>query len=382
LKKFLTTGPSGYTFIKSDLFNKGGLVIVSIALPAPNGAPGRQLKSLAKRTKPGEPCFYVTDVNGRVLFEHGNVSQPIILAGLSKLYTTAMVLREFDRGALSPDTKASHVLPDKMLAGLCRVRGKDYSDDITISHLLSHRSGITDYFSHPRRGALSLLRQIQNRDRSWEVEQALHIARHYPGRFKPGAPGKIHYSDTNYQILGAVLKATTGLSFAQLLDIRIIDPLGLKQTYAFTTNTLEKFYELAPVSWRKEEMSGPQSLASFGADGCVVASAKDVAKFLRAFWSGRVTEESWIPKVWANGLNMTPRLSMGLGVMTYRMQRGLTPLVGHSGFTGGVALVDPTRRVFGAGSLNTVGYVHKPAKVLADIMKKTRAQAKTSPAIS
>jgi CubicO group peptidase (beta-lactamase class C family) len=267
-------------------------------------APERQLRALAKKTEPGEPRFYVTDVSGDVLFEHGNVSQPIILAGVSKLYTTAMVLREFDRGALSPDTKASHILPDKMLSGLCRVRGKDYSDDITIAHLLSHRSGITDYFSHPRRGALSLLRQIQDRDRGWELERALEIARHYPGRFKPGAPGKVNYSETNYQILGAVLKSTTGLSFAQLLEIRIIGPLSLKRTYAFTTNTLEKFYELAPVSWRKQEMSSPHSLASFGADGSVVASAKDVATFLRAFWSGRVTEESWIPKVWADGLSL------------------------------------------------------------------------------
>jgi len=346
-------------------------MLASLSLLSPTGQADRALRSVAKKAQPAEPRFYVTDVGGDVLFEHGNVSQPMILSGITKLYTAAMVIREFDRGALSPDTKASHILPHKMLSGLCVVRGKDYSDDITISHLLSHRSGVTDYFSFPRRGALSLLRQTEDRDRGWTLEQALEIARHYPGRFRPGAPGKVHYSDTNYQILGAVLKATTGLSFQQLLDIRITGPLGLKRTYAFTTDTLEKFYELAPVSWRGREMAGPESLASFGADGSVVASAKDVVTFLRAFWSGKLTEEAWIPKLWASTISLSPRLSMGLGAMTYQLDRGVAPLVGHTGFTGSAAFVDPTRRFFGAGSLNTIGYLHKPATILAGIMTKT-----------
>lgn len=348
------------------------MMLASMGSLSPNQAPERVIRKLSKKAQPAQPSFYVTDVAGDVLFEHGNVNQPMILSGITKLYNAAMVLREFDRGALSPDTKASHILPHKMLSGLCVVRGKDYSDDITIAHLLSHRSGITDYFSFPRRGVLSLLRQTEERDRAWTLEQALEIARHYSGRFKPGAPGKVHYSDTNYQILGAVLKTTTGLSFPQLLNIRITGPLGLKKTYAFTTETIEKFYELAPVSWRGHEMSGPESLASFGADGSVVASAKDTVTFLRAFWSGKLTEEAWVPKVWADTLPLSPRLSMGLGVMAYQFQRGATPLIGHTGFTGSAAFADPTRRFFGAGSLNTIGYLHKPARVLSDLMYRAR----------
>ena len=141
-------------------------MVASLGLQSTTRSPERAIKNLAKRAQPAEPRFYVTDVGGEVLFEYGNVSQPMIVAGITKLYTTAMVLREFDRGALSPDKKASHILPHKMLSGLCVVRGKDYSDDITVAHLLSHRSGITDYFSFPRRGALSLLRQTEDRGSS------------------------------------------------------------------------------------------------------------------------------------------------------------------------------------------------------------------------
>lgn len=307
----------------------------------------------------------VLDVSGNLVVHEGAIHQPLILTGVTKLYTLAMVLREFDRGALSPDTRAAHVLPTGTLAGLCMVGGKDYSDDITVAHLLSHRSGITDYFGYPKRGALSLLRQIAERDRSWSFEQALELARHYPGRFKPGSPSQVHYSDTNYQILGALLKTTTGLSFAQLLDIRIAGPLGLKRTYAFTSERADKFYELAPVWWKKSEIRAPESLASCRADGSVVASALDTATFLGAFWSGKLFDESWIPRLWADSIRMAPRVRMGLGVMTLQRASQRNPYVGHSGFSGSMALVDPTRRLFGAGSMNKIQWIHQPLTTLA-----------------
>jgi D-alanyl-D-alanine carboxypeptidase len=318
----------------------------------------------------GNARFIVSDVSGTTLWEEGPTSQPMVLSGITKLYTLAMVLRDFDRGALSPDTRASHILPHNTLAGLCMVGGRDYSDEITISHLLSHRSGISDYLSFAKRGALPLARQIAQRDRSWSFDQALEIARHYPGRFKPGAPGRVHYSDTNYQILGAILKTTTGLSFAQLLDIRIVGPLGLKNTYAFTSERAEKYYELGPITWKKKEIHAPESIASLGANGSVVSTAKELVTFLGAFWAGKLCDESWIPRIWSDTTSLNPRVSMGLGAMTYARRRGHVPLVGHSGFTGSAALIDPTRRLFGAGSLNEIQWGHKPLGYLAKRMEK------------
>jgi D-alanyl-D-alanine carboxypeptidase len=330
----------------------------------------RGLRSQEGSETQGAPRFLISDVSGNTLLEEGPTSQPMVLAGITKLYTLAMVLREFDRGALSPDTPASHILPHNALAGLCMVGRRDYSDAITISHLLSHRSGISDYFAFPKRGALSLVRQIAERDRSWSFEQALELARHYPGRFKPGTPGRVHYSDTNYQILGAILKTTTGLSFAQLLDIRIVGPLGLRNTYAFTTERKEKYYELAPIGWKDRAIHAPQSLASFGADGSVISTSKELVTFLGAFWAGRLCDESWIPRVWSDTIPLAPRIGLGIGAMTYSQHRRQAPLVGHSGFTGSVALIDPTRRLFGAGSLNQVQWAHKPLSHLAKKMDR------------
>jgi CubicO group peptidase (beta-lactamase class C family) len=317
-----------------------------------------------------EPSALIADVSGTTLEESGKTTTPLILGGVTKLYTLAMILREFDRGALSPDTRAAHILPDSMLRGICSIGGKDYSNDITILHLLGHQSGITDYFAHPRRGALSLLKQVADRDRSWTLEQALELAKHYPGRFRPGFGNRVHYSDTNYQILGAILKTTTGLSFEQLLDIRVSGPLGLKRTSVFTRERSEKYYELAPVTWKKELLYSPEALVSFRADGAIVANPVDVVTFLRAFWSGRLFDESWVPKLWAHTRPLYPGISLGTGVITYSIGRSRAPLVGHSGMTGAFAVVDPTRRIFAAGSLNTIGNLRRPLRTVAQVLGK------------
>lgn len=317
-----------------------------------------------------EPSVLITDVSGSVLNEIGKTTTPIVLGGVTKLYTLAMTLREFDRGALSPDTRAAHILPDSLLRGICSIGSKDYSNDITILHLLSHQSGVTDYFAHPRQGALSLLKQVADRDRSWTLEQALELAKHYPGRFRPGLANRVHYSDTNYQILGAILKTTTGLSLEQLLDIRIAGPLGLKRTKVFTTERSEKYYELAPVTWKREIIHAPEALSSFRADGAIIADPTDVVTFLRAFWSGRLFDESWVPKLWSHTKPLSPQVALGTGVMTYSLGRTRAPLVGHSGMTGAFAVVDPTRRVFAAGSLNTIGDFKRPLRSIAKTLSK------------
>ena len=90
-----------------------------------------------------------TTAEGDTLFSHHDPSLPLPLMGVSRMVTLAMVLRDIDRGALAIDTPISDVLPQSMTSGLCVVKGKDYSDTITVGHLLAHQSGIADHFDPP-----------------------------------------------------------------------------------------------------------------------------------------------------------------------------------------------------------------------------------------
>jgi hypothetical protein len=98
--------------------------------------------------------------------------------------------------------------------------------------------------------------------------------------------GKAHYSDTNFQLLGAVIEAATGLSYGEALHERICDPLGLSRTALFDP-TRDGNGPTLPVYHKSQVLDIPLILSSMGPDGGIVSDTGDLMTFLRAFMEGR-----------------------------------------------------------------------------------------------
>jgi len=282
----------------------------------------------------------VLDSTGSTMFQSGDITLPLALSGVTKLYTLAMVLREVDRGALSLDTPMGDILPSDTVRGLCVVGGHDHSFSITIEHLLSHRSGIIDYMRPGRYKLRSFVEQFLEHDRGWSLDQALEITRHYPGMAKPGKSWTARYSSTNYLLLGAILQETTGMNFEELIRLRVVSSLGLEATYVYGPDHYEKYFTLSPVHLGSRVVRIPQALASSGADGAIVSTPRDTLTFLRAFGRGELFDESWIPRLSKPNTRSTVSPRMGLGTMV-RPEQGRRPLIlGHSGISGAAAGID------------------------------------------
>jgi CubicO group peptidase (beta-lactamase class C family) len=301
----------------------------------------RYLERLANPSHPVAPRALVVDSEGRTLVDTGDSTLPLALAGITKLFTLAMVLREVDRGALNLDTPLGEVLPADTVQGLCVVNGQDHSFAITIEHLLRHQSGIVDYMRPGRYKLRSLTQQFMEHDRAWSLDQALEIAKHYPGIHRPGATSRAHYSSTNYLLLGAVLQDTTGMGFDELIRLRVVGSLGLERTYVFGPDYYEKYFTLSPVHMGSSVVRIPQALASSSADGAVVSTAQDALIFLRALWRGDLFHESWIPQLFSTTKASTASPRMGLGVMVQPGHLGHSMMVGHSGVSGAAIGVEP-----------------------------------------
>ena len=69
------------------------------------------------------------------------------IASVTKLCITTMILILRNEGLLKLDDKITQYFPGGYLDGLHVLKGVDYTDQITITHLLSNTSGIPDYFS-------------------------------------------------------------------------------------------------------------------------------------------------------------------------------------------------------------------------------------------
>jgi len=341
--------------------------IVSIA-SSPSRALRRTLEKISTRHGVHKPRALVVDGEGETLLDWGDTSLPLALGGLTRLFTLAMVLRDIDRGALSLDTAIVDVLPDDVVSGLCVVDTKDHSSAITIAHLLAHRSGITDYFTPPGDKSRTLLAQITTSDRGWNLQQALEIAKHYPGRFAPGAKNKAQYSATNYLLLEAILKETTGMSFEALVNLRVIGSLSLKNTYVFGPHSLERYFSLAPLYQGGTILRAPQALASSGADGGIVSNAQDTVMFLQGFWRGQFFDQSWCAKIPRQAIAAGHGLESGLGMTIQPGSSGKPDLMGLASHTGVAAAINPDNLSVGFVATNLMGDPHQGFRDLSTIM--------------
>ena len=299
----------------------------------------RLLEGLPERSE-SAPRALVVDSSGSTIFQSGDPTLPLALAGITKLYTLAMVLREVDRGALSLDTPMGDILPSDTVRGLCVLGGKDHSFSITIEHLLSHRSGIVDYMRPGRYKLRSFVQQFLEHDRGWSLDQALEIARHYPGMAKPGKSRTARYSSTNYLLLGSILWETTGMNFDELIRLRVVNSLNLESTYVYGPDHYEKYFTLSPVYLGSRVVRIPQALASSGADGAIVSNPKDTLTFLRAFGRGELFDASWVPRLSKPNAPSTASPRMGLGAMVQPEQGPRRLILGHSAVSGAAVGID------------------------------------------
>ena len=103
---------------------------------------------------------------------------PIYIASITKLYTATAIMRLYEKGALSLDDPMSRYLPEGLIRGIHVYKGKDYSQEITIKELLSHTSGIADYYTEKPKGGKSLFELfLEEPERSWTVDETIERAR-------------------------------------------------------------------------------------------------------------------------------------------------------------------------------------------------------------
>lgn len=104
-----------------------------------------------RRPDTARVAFVVVQPASGWTWSYGDADAPYFIASITKLYTTAIVMQLVGEGRLELDTPIHRFLAADVVAGLNVTDGQDRSSDITVRHLLSHTSGIADYFEQDRR---------------------------------------------------------------------------------------------------------------------------------------------------------------------------------------------------------------------------------------
>lgn len=168
-------------------------------------------------------------------------SRPMRISSITKQFTAAAVLRLAEQERIDLDAPIHEYLSDFRKDGSA----------ITVRHLLTHTSGLPNY--------AALLGGAGRAPAAREV--VLDTLRRHPAGFAVGE--RFGYSNSNYYLLGLVLEAVTGGSYADHLQAEFFDRLGLEQTHYC-------------------RVDGPASLVGYraSADGLEAVELRDTTDYL------------------------------------------------------------------------------------------------------
>jgi CubicO group peptidase (beta-lactamase class C family) len=212
-----------------------------------------------------EPAFYAAGWKDREKKIPADPHALFKIASITKLYIAVATAKLVKAERLSLDKTLAEYFPK--LAG--RI---EYSDKITLSMMLQHRSGIPNFVDHPDYW------KNPPKNRQETLEYALDL----PADFKPGED--YGYSNTNYMLIEDLIDKTLGYNHQQYIKEVILNPLGLKNTFGSLSevnidDVMSGYYVGSEQDFKTVDT------------GLMLATAEDVGKFLRALNNGSVFNE-------------------------------------------------------------------------------------------
>jgi len=306
---------------------------------------------------------------------------PIYIASITKLYTATAIMRLYEKGELSLDDPILKYLPKELIQGIHIYQGKDYSHEITIKQLLSHTSGIADYYTEkPKEGKNLFALFLEEPERLWTVDETIEWARNkLEPNFPPGTDAS--YSDTNFQLLGKVIEAVANKPLHVVFEDFFFRPLELKHTWLVGRSKPQSTPLAAPadVFYNDKNISDIRSNGSYWADGGIVSTAEECIIFLKALKEGRIVRADTL-KLMHSWHKLQFPLQYGYGTMYFKLLwfmktvMNVPPLWGHSGSSGSFLYYSEDFDVYMAGSINQTESKTKPFRLMAGVIKAIRAK--------
>lgn len=189
------------------------------------------------------------------------------LGSMNKMFTAVAIAQLAEEGKLAFDDPIAKHLPD--------YPNQAVATKVTIHHLLTHTSGLTDYFND------KFMEASRARFRTVQDFFPLFVAE--PLLFEPGS--RWEYSNSNFMVLGAIVEAVSGQSYFDYVRDQIYQPAGMINTDAYELDheipNLATGYTRAPgdSEWRNNLF---EHVIKGGPAGGGYSTVEDLLRFAQA----------------------------------------------------------------------------------------------------
>jgi D-alanyl-D-alanine carboxypeptidase len=311
---------------------------------------------------------------------------PFFVASVTKRFIATLVLQAHERAELALDDPITTLLPNVLTDGLHELKGVDYTPAITVHHLLTHTSGLPDYWDKSESGRSLFEELARGEDPSWSRDDVVRWVRedhrpHFPPQDLSASRQKARYSDTGFQLLIAILEQVTGRSFADLLHDRIFDPVGMAHSWLpGRSKPPADTPEPALIHAGQRPLDMPHLIES---SNDLASTAADLLRFQQALVGGDLFDQpataDWFTER-VNLLRNMPPNRYGAGTWIFRVNRLVAPgfkpltLVGHAGATGTWLFNCPELDVHLTGAVDQADGQRMPFRIMLQMLRLIAAR--------
>lgn len=273
-----------------------------------------------------------------------NVNTKFNLGSMNKMFTSVAIAQLVEAGKISFEDSLGKFMPD--------FPDKEASEKIKIKHLLSHTSGLGNYFNR------TFMEGSRARFRT--VDDFLELAKTEKMQFEPGT--KWQYSNTGMLVLGKVIEKASGQNYFDYIRENVYKRAGMTNSDSYDLDSVntnlavgyEKDYTEQGIVFRNNIF---MHVIRGGPAGGGYSTVGDLLKFARALQSGKLVGKEYVKILTSPKTELaSPNYGYGFGV-------GTNPATtGHSGGFPGISseLIIFTNSEYTAVVLSNYGFGSQP----------------------
>ncbi|MFN5423424.1 MAG: serine hydrolase domain-containing protein [bacterium] len=195
--------------------------------------------------------------------------------------------------------------------------------DITIRHLLSHRSGLPNYVHFIEAMGWDTKKPLTNHD-------LLDLIVTHQKQLKTGKAGRyFDYCNTNYALLALVIEKVSKLTYANYLDSIFFKPIMMEHTFVFS---MDKANNVLPSFKFNNQKEPFMFLDAIYGDKNIYSTPRDILKWENAINSGKIFTDATLAEAYRGYSYEKPGIkNYGLGWRLYEMPSG-KKIIYHNGW--------------------------------------------------
>ena len=197
------------------------------------------------------------------------------IASFTKPFTAMLILQLVEDGRIKLDGRIIDYIPEFTVKG---------GEKITVHQLLTHTAGITGEWRIPD------LKDIEKK--YYSREKLLECIMERDLVFKPGT--KREYSNFGFALLGLIIEKVTGQSYDEVLNEKICEPAGMKNTLSDVTS--QPIMNRA-IGYNYNYFTGIEEASFLDMSFCLgagqlLSTVEDLNLFDKALYSNKLLTES------------------------------------------------------------------------------------------